>query len=629
MQPLDVPPPWQPRVDSIRHFPSVALFAERGKAVQPSFTIDASNAQTVAALCARLDGLPLAIEIAAARIRTLEPRDMLDQIEALPEWLQTSAVDRPGRHRSLRAAVNWSYDLLSDPEKALVRRLGVFAGGATLDAIQSVCFEAEQDSTRALPLLGDLVEKSLVVAGGRHARGPVRYTQLETVRLWALEKLHETGELEWLRQRHANYFLNLVAAAALDLWKPNQVERLDQLESELANLRLVLERTTQASAGVEDVQIGLQVAALPWTFWDIRGHHREARVSLERLLAHPSASRPNANRAAALDTLGWLAYGQGDFQTARRCMEDAFALWTRLGQSHGLAWSAARRGMLLFNQGELEGAAELFSMVRQFGQAASDRELLSWAAYGQAHTIWARGDVASAESLLSRTLTEFRESIGPGGTAFVLFSLGMLALQSGDTARADALLRECLQLRWRTRDLRTLPETLESLAGVSTSTSDHRRAAVLLGTAQRTRELTGAALLPWLAEGRQATFQLVRGELGEALFDRLHLDGCRMQLQDAVEYALLSASVPPRDRQNLDATLTLSQRERQVAKLLARGLSNREIATRLVISERTAEAHVEHIRSKLGVSSRGQVGLWAIQHGLVDVNLPQATISMP
>jgi len=616
---LSLPAGSDTRLEQIEGSAAVEMFVDCCRSVDPSFTLDPSNAQAIAGICAGLDGLPLALELAAARARALPPWTMLQHLAELPQLLRAGGSDTPARQRTLRATVDWSYELLEPDERILFRRLAVFAGGATLDAIEQVCSDRHIGRADVLALVGELVDKSLVQVEATEAASPVRYRMLETLRQYGLERLEQLGEAERIHARQQQWCRAFVESAAPEFWTRNQVLWLDRLEQEYANLRTAIVYTLERGGPSENVESALNILAVAWPFWDIRGHLRQAREWLERLLGLPSARAVTpAVRAQAVLTLGWLSYGLGDLTAALAWMSQAHEMWTAVGSQHGLAWSAAMQGLVAFNLGDTEGAENLFRIAAATGQETGDVLLMAWAAFGQAHLRLLGGDAREAIELLESALYPDTTRFGPVGKAFGLFSLGQSFFVAGDRARAEALTRECLALRWTVQDLRALPETLEALAALAAAAGNHERAARLFAAGELARQLTGTQLHPWLHARRDAGRTAVRDALGSAKFDEVWGATVDVPLARTIASALAEAQPQGLPRfQDGDRAAPLTPREREVAAKLAQGMTNREIASDLVISERTAEAHVEHIRNKLQVSTRGQIAVWAAQHGLL------------
>jgi predicted ATPase/transcriptional regulator with XRE-family HTH domain len=461
--------------------PAVALFVERAQALLPEFRLTEQNAAAVAAICVRLDGLPLAIELAATRIKLLPPEALLVRLEQRLAVLTDGARDLPPRHRTLRAAITWSYELLDAGEQKLFRRLGVFVGGCTLAAAEAVCNASGDLPPDVLDGLASLVDNSMLQRE-QGEDGEPRFVMLETIREYALERLEASGETQSLRQRHAAYYLK---QAELALQGVEQRRWLTHLECEHDNLRATL-AWSQSSDG--DVQLGLRLGGGLWLFWLLRGYVSEGRAWLADLLAlaQPRNIVPSI-QAKALHGAGVLATYQGDYiQTVALCHE-SLALYRILGDMRGVAWSLNELGSAAHNKGDFEqamalyqesltlfrtlrdrrGVAELLSnqgrVVRMQGdygwairlfqesldlsRELEDKRSTAIALQNLAFIAWLQSDHAVATTRSVESLTLFRELGDPWGTAQVLNHLGLVAREQGDDARAHSLFEESLAIR--------------------------------------------------------------------------------------------------------------------------------------------------------------------------------------
>ncbi len=357
LSPLDLPDEnEQSGVDAVATAPAVQLFVDRAHRVRPDFSLTDENVAAVAEIARRLDGLPLAIELAAARLRILSPADLLDRLEHRLDALGGSTRDAPDRHRTLREAISWSHDLLTEDERALFRRLGVFAGGAGLDAIETVCSGDGIDATFALDVLGSLVDKSLVVSRSDETTGQMRFHLLETVREYAMEELVAAGEAEATFDRHLEWCAALAQRGWREIWGPRMRVWLDLLDREHDNLRLALDH----AAGSGDLLLGLQTAHSLWPMWDIRGHYREGQRRLRTLLALTD-DRPSTAKGRSLDALGWLTALLGDFEEAYELMREGSEMVRQTGEPYDIAWSLGEQGNVAFSLGLAPEARALFS----------------------------------------------------------------------------------------------------------------------------------------------------------------------------------------------------------------------------------------------------------------------------
>jgi predicted ATPase len=365
--PLDLPDPRRPPdLDALGRSEAVRLFVERAQAVRPEFRLTTQSAPAVAEIAARLDGLPLAIELAATRTKILAPEQILPRLQRRLTLLTTGARTLPDRQRTLRGAIAWSHDLLPDPERRLFARLSVFAGGWTLESAEAVCGPGEL-GLDVLDGLTSLVDQSLVLRTEPTAGHP-RFSLLETIREFGQERLAEDGDLEQVRRRHAEHFLDLALAAEPHLTGADQGEWLDRCDLEQANLRAALRWA--ADAGQADR--AQEAAGALWRFWQQRGHLTEGRRRLEELLALPSGREPTPARAKALAGAGGIAWWQEDLAAARRFYEEALAIERRLGDPARTADALYNQAFVVAAEGDFEGAFRLFEESLELFRRAGD-----------------------------------------------------------------------------------------------------------------------------------------------------------------------------------------------------------------------------------------------------------------
>jgi len=616
-----------PAPEALADFPAVALFVERARAVRPDFALTADNAAAVAELCRRLDGLPLAIELAAARVKLLAPAAIVARLDRRLELLTAGARNAPNRHQTLRAAVDWSYDLLSEPEQALLRRLAVFAGGWTLEAAEGVCAGDGIAVSEVLELLARLVDQSLVQADER-ADG-VRYCLLETIRQYAELKLHELGEESAWRVRHLDWFVGLAEEAEPRLCGPDQGAWLDRLEAELDNIRAALAVSRLVPEGYEGVrpeeqihqtaEASLRLFAALLRFWLIRGHLGEGRQWLTGLLA--TTSTRSAARASAMCVGATLAFWQGDYPAAHTLGEESLALARDVGDVRAAILSQMMLTGALLRLGDLARAVETSDESLMLARQAESPLDLSYALYARVEVARAAGD-ERAEAWVREGLALSRELGDVWGLCHWLLSAGQLAWLRGNYDRAVALLCEDLAL-WEELGSRSgIAMALEALAWVTGAQGLTARAARLFGAAAAAREAVGTAVFPAGRADQARAEASVRADLGAAAFEAAWAEGQAMPPRQALEYALATdepsatETTPREDAAGSRSPDPLTPREREVAVLVARGLTNRQIAEALVISERTADTHVGNILGKLGLATRAQVAVWAVEHGL-------------
>ena len=485
------------------------LFVERAARVRPDFELTEDNVATVAEIARRLDGLPLAIELAAARLRILAPADLLERLEHRLDTLSGSARDAPDRHRTLREAISWSHDLLTEDERALFRRLGVFAGGAALDSIETVCSGDGIDADFALDVLGSLVDKSLVVSSTDGTSGQMRFHLLETVREYAMEELVAAGEAEATFDRHLEWCADLAERGWHEIWGSDMRTWLDLLDREHDNLRLALDH----AAGAGDLTLGLRTAHSLWPMWDIRGHYREGQRRLRTLLALADDT-PSTAKGRSLDALGWLTALLGDFEGAYELMQEGSAMVRLTGEPYDIAWSLGEQGNVAFSLGLAPEARALFTESLAIARELDDTFLTGWGLFGLAFAALLDGDLDTMEADLTEALSLSRLVYQPWGIAWAQFSLGVLSIIRGDLDGATPPVTESLELRWSIGDRRGTADCLGVLAYLASSHDDARWAARLHGANEVLREANGLTLLPFLQPLHDESVERILATIG-------------------------------------------------------------------------------------------------------------------
>ena len=482
--PLTVPPSPAPAArsadpDALGSYAAMRLFVERAQAVRPAFALTPANAATVASICRRVDGLPLAIELAAARVALLSPSALLARLERGLALLVGGARDLPERQQTMRATIAWSYDLLHSGEQALLRRLAVFAGSATLGAIEAVCWPSEDGGGGdVLDWLGALLDKSLL-AQAEGAGDEPRLGMLETVRAYALEQLVLSGREDEMRRLHAAYYLSLAEEAEPALVGPQQAHWLERLDREHDNLRAAL-RWVQGTQGTDELALGLRLAAALWRFWYVRGYLREGRDWLERLAARAERDAQAAAlvplRAVVLGGAGVLAKEQADFAPAERLSQQSLSLHQKGGNVKGMALAYNNLGTVAYCRGNQEHAARLYSeglaRFRELGDTWGIALLLN----NSGLVAQAQGDYRRATDLYQESLDLARSLHHTQGMANALGNLGNGAGDAGDYRRATALYEEGLAHFRALGDAWGTAQTLTNLAAVAYRWGDHTRA---------------------------------------------------------------------------------------------------------------------------------------------------------
>jgi non-specific serine/threonine protein kinase len=568
------------------------------------FTLDRANAATVARICRKLDGLPLAIELAAAQIGILSPQAVLTRLESDLPFIIEGARDSPPRHRSLGAAVSWSYDLLEPQMQLVFRRCGVFNGSFDVRAAAAV-IEAPGVGDH-LTVLAQLVEKNLIRAVQPAADEP-RFRLLESIRSFGVELLGTCGELAEMRRRHARYFVELAEDAEPALVGPAMGDTLDRLEREYDNFRAVL--TWSVESG--ELELGLRLAGALNRFWMMRGRLSEARHWLERAL--PLGAGLGASiRAKAFNTAGVLAGLQGDATAAEPHFLESYRLWEQVGDTIRMAAATGNLGLVAQDRQDNARALECFARAEALYAEAGDRRGVAVSIGSRAHLARQQGHTLESVRLFEQTLAVFREVGDPRGMGNCLANFAHALIALGRPRDAIPHLVECLELRRSLGNTLAIAECLEGFAGVAMAQRQARRAARLLGAAAVLREMTGAP--PTLAERRQQELMLqrIREALTPGGLAREEALGRAMSLEEAMKYALDRSQPAAR-------TLPLSERELHVARLVARGLTNRQVAEVLSLTRRTVATHLEHIFAKLGLQTRAELAAWMVRHELAEL----------
>ncbi len=459
-------------LEELTQFESVRLFVERGIHSQPRFALTEANAKAVAHICHRLDGIPLAIELAAARVKVLTADQIAARLDDRFRLLTGGSRTGLPHHQTLRAAMDWSHDLLSKGERTLLRRLSVFAGGFNLEAVEAVCTGDGVDVVSVLDLVANLVDKSLVVAEGLN--GETRYRLLETIRQYGLERLQASGEVATARGRHLDWYLGLAEQAEPELQGPDQVGWLDRLEMEHDNLRAALEWAKTEERGAE---AGLRLAGALHQFWAMRGYLSEGREWLEGFVERSKVA--SSARAKAVYGAGDLASDQGDYGRAEALCEESMGLYRNLGDKLGIALSLNVLAILTRNRGDHRRAITLLeeslALCRELGHV--------WALAETLHilglTVRRQGDYERAKALFEESLTLWRESGDKWGLARALGSLGVVARLQGDYERARALHEQSLALSKELGHRSEVAEELQTLGTVAQNQGDYARATAL------------------------------------------------------------------------------------------------------------------------------------------------------
>jgi predicted ATPase/DNA-binding CsgD family transcriptional regulator len=641
---------------------AVALFAQRAQQHRPNFALTPHNGDAVRELCVRLDGLPLALELAAVRIKLLSPQAILARLDERLNLLTGGPADAPARQQTLRNAIAWSYDLLTREEQRAFRRLAVFVGGFSLEAAEAALKTEGRGLSEESPVsvlspqssildgLAGLVDQSLVRQVER-PDGEPRFTMLETIREYGLEQLIVCGEQESARRAHADVCLSLAERAEPYLAGEDQRQWLDRLDQEHNNLRAALQWAVQ-----HDPLIAVRISGALQRFWYARSHLREGLSWLNMALAAQGAVEDAtrlkalhgaallatavtrledaerlccealalarrcgdlATAAAVLQPLAIVLAWRGRYDHARATSEESIALSRIVGDSVGLAMALAYRGHIGFFAGDYAAARESLRAALTIFRARNHTWGTAFASYGAGLVELADSKVEGVRSLFE-TARDLDRSIGNRrGLIRSLYGLGRLARIQGDTAMASVRFRESLELGHDVGDVWSICRALEGLADLLLANGRSEDAARLFGMAEALRDMLGTPqpvpIASWYAHMPHALQQRLDAQ---TLVER-QAEGREM----TIEQVLRLLDAPPTALEASPATLTalvepLTPREIDVLRLLARGLTDQQIATALVISPRTVHTHLNAIYSKLDVNNRSAATRWALEHGV-------------
>lgn len=525
-------------LDTMSEYEAVRLFAQRAQAASSNFVLTEDNAAAVAEICQRVDGLPLAIELAAARVRLFPPRAILARIDGPLKLLTGGARDLPSRQQTLRNTIEWSYSLLSNEEQVLFARLAVFAGGFTLEAAEAVCTESGE--LDILSGIESLVEKSLLWQH-ESPEGDLRFAMLHIIHEYAVEKLHDSADVGQIIKRHSDYYLGLAEEAEPHLRGQLSLEWLEIMEREGDNLRTALSwLSSQIEA--EPKQYGelmLRFTSSLWRFWYLRGHWSEGRMWLERAL---SATREEHGplRARALSGIGLVALFEGDYGPASAWLEESLALFRDLGDPHGIVTALTSLGYIASFQQHLERARKLQEEVNALRPELEDPVTIAYMLIFQGLVAANEMDIARSIKLHEDSLVLFRRAGDKQGILWCLTNLGLLTVAQNNLGRASELLKENLMLARQVGDQQSGQYSFLGLASVALASGQTERAVQLWGAAEKAREATGLHLhsLVRIRTGYDTSVAAAREQLGEARFEELWAAGRTKNPDEVAAYAL-------------------------------------------------------------------------------------------
>lgn len=683
-----------PDIEDLMQYASVRLFLQRARASKPDFQLTKANGHFIAEICARLDGLPLAIELAAARVKLLPPQALLARLKHLLQVLTDGARNMPVRQQTLRNTFAWSYNLLNAEEQRLFRRLSVFVGGCTLEALEAISIALHDEAEHLLDGVSSLIDKSLLQQTAQESEEP-RLLMLETMREYGLEALVTAGEEAITRQAHAQYYLHLAEEAAPQLASGAATYWLATLEAEHDNLRAAgdwsLQSDVASSESQQRIEAGLRLGVALEQFWYMRGYWSEGRETLGKLLAQARTAGLSGTSAYArvlgragdlawlqgehaaarelaaegvelarvtgdkvglafsLHVLGNAAWHQGNYEVATMYEQESLALWRDVNNAPGIALALQRLGVLTYQQGEQDAGKALLLEGLALCRLLGDKRMMAYCllALGDQATIV--GDYDPATAFLEESLVHFRAIGDRRGIAIPFNNLGNIALSQGKHEIARAYYQESLGLSQEIGSMQHIAHTLSGLAGVAAAihrqdigstqqslaavpSSSYERAARLLGAIDALLQEISGVLEPMERGIYEQTVATVRLALPREVFTSAWKTGQTMPLEQAIDLAqeasqaTTSSPAAQQEQPMLSpvpkaALITyaagLTAREVEVLRLVARGLTDAQVAEQLFISPRTVSTHLTAIYSKIQVSSRSGATRYAIEHHFV------------
>jgi predicted ATPase/DNA-binding CsgD family transcriptional regulator len=644
-------------LDEIRRVESVQLFVERARSILPTFGLTAENAETVSAICRDLDGIPLAIELASARVNVLSVNQIQERLDRRLDLLvSTARADK--RHRTLRAAIDWSYDHLSSSEQLLLQRLTLFTAGFTLSTAESASAWGEIQRAEVLGLLSSLVSKSLVVAQTLQG-SEARYRLLETIRQYAQEKLRASGEWISTHDQYLACWLRLTEEVAPKLREQYQQLWFDWLETENDNIRAALAWALEQRR----IEAGMRIGTALYSFWQTRAYVREGHIWYERFLHQTDDNVPLAAHVNALtwssvmarflgDAVTATARGQeavalceaggeegkpllavaligeasgawaaGDYQTAYAIGARLIEVYRELGDPVSLGIGIMVQGELAIGLGKYNTAQLLLEESMALARAAGDKYRIAVTLNYMGDLARSERQVVQAQSTYEESLSILRELGAAKELPATLHNLAYVCLYQGDIERAQALFYESLEAQRAQNSREGVLKGLLGFAALASATGLAAESARLYAAAVASGRGNSAILWPPEKIEYEHYLGLARAKLSEADFEAEQAKGRTLSMEQAIEYALnLPFGLPKPLLKGLEPSQELTEREREVVALIARGLSNGEIADKLVLSKRTVEHHIANILSGLGFTNRAQIVRWAMENGLTQAS---------
>jgi non-specific serine/threonine protein kinase len=607
---------------------AVAFFVDRARAIRPEFQLTLENRKAIEEICARLDGLPLAIELAAAQVNLFAPWAIaarLSRSSGAPASLPTLGYgprDLPPRQRTLRGAIEWSYDLLAPSDQARFRRLAVFSGGFTLEAVTALEATSGPSELAVLRGLSVLLEHSLITREVEPAAdGLERYRLLETVREFGLELLTESGEEELVRQWHAELFGALADPVQEGLIGADQATWLHRVDRDHENFRTALRWAIEHQQDV----LAYRLCWGLWRFWDMRGWATEGRRWLKVALALPVPADVDRRRQRVAWAAGQLAYEQGDSAEAQALLDECLAMARERGDEEGIGLALTQLGHVAFLEDDLRRAAACYAEGLAIRRRLGDQRGTALSLQGLGFVARMQGDNARAQSLLEEALRLFRAANDRFQIGLTTGYLADAVFAAGDLPRSRVILLESLDVLRALGARSRMARCLERWAAFAVAQGHAAAAVRLAGAADALRSALGDPLSATQLAERERMLRPARSSLSAEMAKQEWALGRAMTMEEAIDLALDVArdsfesrrATPPAPAP--DPSFPLTERQREVTALVARGLTNQEIASALVISPRTAETHIQNILIKLDLGSRSQLAVWAHRHGVLAI----------
>lgn len=593
-----LPPP-----EAYEQYASVRLFVDRAKAVVPEFELTEENGPSLMRLCYHLDGNPLAIELAAVRLRSLTPQQIEARLEERYELLSEGHRSAPARQRSLRALIDWSYSLCSEQDKKAWARVSMFSGSFDLAAAEHVASDGLERSA-VLSAMHSLVDKSILIR--EEESGEVRFRLLHALREYGQERLAESGEHERVRDAHLHWYAGMASRFAAEWVGADQVAWVNALSQEHGNLRVALHSALDSG----DDRTILRLTRDLSIYWSLRGLNSEARHWLHEALSTSDSDLPE--RASVLRMSAWVALLQGDEATATPLLDEAMGVAERHQHVVEQAFVIQTRGMAAFFRGDVGWAADLLqdalSRFRELEVLGGEL----FALFGLGLVRGLKSDYAQGLELLNRCIELSKGSGELFWRSYALWASAHLELERGYRDKAETLAKDGLRLQRRLGNRLATAFTVDTLAWIAEENGRYERAARLFGAAAATWEALRAApaFYATFESGHNAHVARTREALGDERYQEVFREGYELSPSAAHDLAQeVKKTVRGPSRSNVHP-MPLTRREQEIAELVAQGRTNKEIAENLVIAQRTVEGHVQHILTKLDFSSRAQIAGW-------------------